>query len=559
MKKKIEQSLFFCFFFFIFLEISLFGQSLDAFWTLVFAGKNTTTPVFWNGNIYTAGEDRALNCISSDGKFAWRRNTWELPSKFISVSNSGLVYLISKTGNLEVFSSQGMPSWHYKFDKIPIFPVHTARDGRVFVILSDKIFCLTPNGNLKWSLALPSKPISPPAETGAKDVILILESGVFLRVSIFGKIVEQYNPKNRISALGEAPAGYILADEAGTISYYKSNVAAKPVWQVKEKSVCKKIIYAHDKVLYLFKNGRAVFKELESNKLLWEVQTTASFSDFVRCRIASNEFNIMATAYGCVITDKGKLKWERHISEKDFLPIITENGLLVGITKEFLNAYRMETKLMRRGKTKQNPQEFYSITSKKNKANNDKNSSSDSKLEIPFFLEYESVSAAFEAITEDLKNGNIGDKEPRYARQLETVLQNKRKAAYYPENFSPIDRAVAAELLGQMGSYEYRDILIGEINGIDDSTVLAGILRGLTALAYDPDGKTMQGIKTIMQKARYDDSDLMKAVIDCLEALIKQGDKKTAKEGILTLFSVISGPYSDKIKKYARQKIKNVV
>ncbi len=551
--KKILK-LYFSVLFFFSAQFLLNSQAINSYWTLVFAGKNTTSPVFWNGNIYAAGADRALNCITSEGKFLWRRNTKELPSRFISVSRTGVVYLISNKGNLEVFSSQGMPAWNYKLKQKAIFPVYTARDGRSFIIQSNNIICLTSTGALKWEKKLASAPIAPPVETGSKDIILILKSGDFVRVSIFGEIVEQHHLKKTVSAIGEAPAGYILACTDGSISYYKTKGGSQSLWQFKENSICTKIVYSRGKVLYLFKNGKIIYKNLEKNDTIWEVETTASFSSKAKCRIASNEFNITAKGFGCVVTDKGRLKWQRHIPETSFTPIITENGLLIGITKEVLNAYRAETKLTRRGrgkKKKEKEEEFYSII--------DNKKASGSKQEMPFFIEYASVAEFLKVIEKDIKNGSVGTKEPRYAFQLKTILENKRKASYIQQDFMPLDRSRSAELLGLLGSYEYRDILINQIQYEQDTSVLAGCINGLMHLAYDPDGKTIDALNLARNKARYNDTDIMTAVIDCLAVLIKYGNKKTAKRAISTLFLISTGPYSNIIQNYARQKIKNIV
>lgn len=545
MRKKIVLPLF------LSAAISLYSQTLDAFWTLVFAGKNITTPVFWKGNIYTAGEDRALNCITSRGKFLWRRNTAEYASNLLSVSNSGILYMITAKGNLEVFSSQGMPLWSYTLKKKPIFPVHTAKDGRIFIIQSDNIICLTPTGKLKWALPLSSAPISAPAETGSRDIVLILTSGDFIRISIFGSIVEQRRLKKGISAIGEAPDGYILAFSDGNILYFKTGGGSEPVWQMKEAGICKGIFYKGGRVLYLFESGRLLFKTLHSNEPLWEQKTGGNFAGGVKCYALGNEFNITAKGYGCLITDSGKIKWEKSIPENRFFPIITENGLLIGITEEVLNAYRVETKLIRDNEKRTAPKTFYSII--------DGNTGPDSKGDYPFFIEYATVSELLNVIKKDIDNGTVGEKEPQYAFQLKTIFQNSKRASYFSQDFNSFDRAFAAELLGRLGSYEYRDILISEIKKGIAADIGAGIARGLSHLAYDPDGKTMDGIEFLMHKAAYNDTELMTAVCDCLFQMIKFGDEATAKRAVSSLFYVTDGPYSYIIRNYARQKVKNIV
>ncbi|MGI5085598.1 PQQ-binding-like beta-propeller repeat protein [Treponema putidum] len=544
--KKSFFSIFFCFFVFSF---KLPAQPLDAHWTLVFAGKNITVPVFWNGNIYTAGDDKALNCITSQGTFLWRRNTSEFPSNFLSVSQAGLVYMVTAKGNIEAFSSQGMPLWTYPLKKKPIFPVHTARDGRIFIIQEDNIICLTSSGKLKWEIPLVSAPIFQPSETGSKDIVLILKSGDFLRVSIFGSVVEQRRLKKTVSAIGEAPEGYILACTDGSISYYKTGGGSEALWQTTEPEICRNAFYKGGKVLYMFESGKLIFKDLKTNELIWEEKTSGNFSGGVHCYAIGNEFNITAKGFGCLITDSGRIKWEKKIPETDFFPIITENGLLVGITNEILNAYRVETKLLRKGTKISSPDSFYSIVQKDDKGKDD----------LPFFVEYATAAELLDAIQKEIENGAVGEKEPRYAFQLKTILENKRKASYFAQDFNAFDRARAAELLGRLGSYEYRDILLNGIYKIDDPDVLAGILRGLEHLAYDPDGKTMEGIRFVMGKAKYDDINLMAAVCDCLTALMRFGDQETSRAAISSLFYVIKGPYSNIIQNYARQKLKNIV
>ena len=545
MKKRI----FFIFLIFFIFSFHLPAQSLEAYWTLVFAGKNITMPVFWNGNIYTAGDDRALNCITSQGTFLWRRNTSEFPSEFLSVSQAGIVFMVTAKGNIEAFSSQGMPLWTYPLKKKPIFPIHTARDGRLFIIQDDNIICLTSSGKLKWSLPLVSPPISQPAETGSKDIVLILKSGDFLRISIFGSIVEQYRLKKTVLAIGEAPNGYILACTDGSISYYKIGGGSEAVWQGFESEICKNIFYKNGKALYMFENGRIACKDLNSNELIWEEKTSGSFKDGVKCYAIGNEFNITSKGFGCLITDKGRIKWEKKIPETLFFPIITENGLLVGITNEILNAYRVETKLLRKGTKRSATDKFYSIVQDDDKGKDD----------LPFFIEYSTIDELLEVIKKDIEDGTVGEKEPRYAFQLKTILENKRKAAYFSQDFNPLDRARAAELLGRLGSYEYLDILLDEIYRIDDPDVLAGILRGVEQLAYDPDDRTMEGIRYIMNKAKYNDIGLMTAACDCLTALMRFGEQETTQAAISSLFYIVKGPYSNIIQNYARQKLKNIV
>ena len=95
---------------------------------------------------------------------------------------------------------------------------------------------------------------------------------------------------------------------------------------------------------------------------------------------------------------------------------------------------------------------------------------------------------------------------------------------------------------------------MGGIYKIDNPDVLAGILRGLEHLAYDPDDRTMEGIRLVMGKAKYDDINLMAAVCDCLTALMRFGSNETASAAISSIFYIIKGPYSNIIQKQRDRK-----
>ena len=174
---------------FLFFASFVFAQEMEAFWTLVFAGKNITTPVFSNGRIYSAGSDKALNCITTKGTFLWRRNTKNYPTSFISTSNDGVVYLVTEENNIEAYSSQGMPIWNYKCEEKLLFPVYVSNDGYLLITFKKKLLCLTRQGKLKWVLDLPETPLNGPYEVDQKNVILILQDASFLRLSMFGKIL----------------------------------------------------------------------------------------------------------------------------------------------------------------------------------------------------------------------------------------------------------------------------------------------------------------------------------------------------------------------------------
>ncbi|PIE98366.1 MAG: hypothetical protein CR988_03510 [Treponema sp.] len=536
---------FLCVVVFVCILISVFAVELEPFWTLVMAGKNLANPVIWNKHIYSIGDDRALNCVSTSGSFVWRRNTEEY-GKFITVSPSGLLFVITASGGVEAFSSQGIPIWSFKLDELPMFPVYFSRDGRLFILQSKTIMCFSRHGVLKWQRKLKSPPARNVCETGTGEILLVLENGDFLRFSLFGNINENKRLKKTISVLSDAPGGYLMACTDASLAYYKVQDGSTAVWQSNEGSVCKALHYKGNSVLVVSNSGLVSMRSITDNSEQWRISLRQSFSGDVYCYSIKNEYYITAGGYGCLVTDRGKLKWECMIPEKDFMPVITENGMVVGVSGKIMRAYRMEAKLTRK---KDHPD---IVTHKHGII-------SPESFDLPLLIEQDSTGLMLSEIDTAIEDGTLGEDEVKYANILVRIIGNTEKRRYFPRDFNSFERGQAAELLGKMGSYEYREYLLDEARKKPDVEFATGILKGLGGIAYDPDGRTIEAIKILISGENGFNFLLMKSACQALENLVKFGDEYTAKKAVYVLFSIINGGYSNKIKNFARQTIENVV
>ena len=164
----------------------------------------------------------------------------------------------------------------------------------------------------------------------------------------------------------------------------------------------------------------------------------------------------------------------------------------------------------------------------------------------------------FNNIQDDIDNGDVGGKEGFYAQMLKGVIQNDAKGAYFPVQFSSFERGRAAALLGQLGLYQYRDVLLSQINTTMDGELALGILKGLSALAYDPDGKTIEGINFILNRFSSSNVEIVKGVADAFFALAKFGDEVTAKRAVKSIFAIMNTAYPAGIREYVRERIKDI-
>lgn len=517
----------------------------EAYWTNVLAGSITANPISWNKHMYLIGEDKALNCLDIDGSFIWRQST-DGVGTFISNSASGLIFISTDSGKLQAFSSQGVRLWTFDLNEKPLFAPYSSLDGRLFVLTSKNLFCFNQHGVLKWKRKLNASPIFNITETGKGEILLVLKNGDFLRYSIFGHLNEEKRLIKKVSALSKAPEGYLMACSDGSLFYYKSIAGSQSVWQVKTSSPCVALAYASSHYLAVCADGSVYFSTLKDNEKLWSSPVQANFAiGELSIRFIKNEIQLCGNGFAASILSNGDIRWQRSIPENAHRSIICENGMLVGVNSKIVKAYRMEVKFLREEAHAEILDDSYDIIG-------------NTRTEIPPIFDSAGSSKFFNEIYQKLDDVSFSEDEAFYAARLIGILENKWSLKY-GQTFSDSERAEAARLLGLFGSYEYREFLIKQGYKTNKRTITLGIIKGLGNIAYDPDGKTLQYIEYVILQSRYGDAELMKAICDCLAELAKYGDNTIISKSISMLFSVINGKFTNNIKSYARQKIKNIV
>lgn len=540
MKKKQGLKQIFFLIFFLFSCVS-HAQENTAFWTLVLAGENLTNPVLHGQQIYTFSTDKALNCFSTNGSFLWRRNVKISSKVFLHVSPAGIVYLIEKKGGtVHSFSAQGLPLHSYVLRSDIFFPPVCTKDGRVLFIAKNKLFCVTAQGNTLWTLSLSSPPIFVPANMGGDDFLLITKNGYAYRISIFGEILHKQKIKGRVSALASIADGFIISTKDGVLARYKYNESA-PVWKITE-TPCTAILAVGNFIYYLSKDGRITCRSAEGYKQIYSFVAATQFTQSVFCKVQGDELLVSDTGIAFTITKDGKIKWMQHMYDTAFTPVITENGLVVSAGGWIINAYRAEAKIISQKAQKFMPLGNFSILTKYNSL-------------IPFSAQYFSTKEFFEEIEKALQSGTVGVKEAQYARQLCTILKNASVAEYYPKTFTVDERAQAALLLGKLGSYEYRDILIFELQKTSDSRLAEGILRALATIEYDFDGKTFETIQMIINRFKGSNTAVMAAACQALFSIIKTAPKDIVQKAGGELFRIAEETPNSDVRKQARMLI----
>lgn len=522
--------------------------SEDPYWTAVIAGSASGNSVVRGDSIFVAGKDRSLNCITHDGSFCWRRTLTEKPGDFLSISAAGILYSVSEGGVIEAVSSQGFPLWQYASKHPPLFAPYPGKDGRVFLLQHHRLICLNARGKFLWDVNLLSPPVAQVAQAGNQSIIVILENSDFLRISIFGELKERKKLKKHIAAIEDSENGYVLALNDGRLIQYT----------IDEKGISKEAnefnipapcvaLHNHENMLFcLLKTGEVCAFDVQTGQMEWSTVLACGAIETGGIKKMGNDWIITAPGFAALLGMDGKLHWQKHVAQTAYLPLVTRNSMIITSDDWLVQAYRGAVTLVRNKPVVfPTDDDHYGILR-----------GFSQRSDVPFYAYFSSPADLFSEIE---KNAAIGKKEPKYAQSLIGILENTQGASYAAKEFSSYEQARAAELLGLVGSYEYRIPLMEKTRRNPDALVAEGILRGFALLGYDPDGETTRAIQRLIRSVSTTNMQVLAAAADALESIIKQSDKPIAERAFKQLFSLTRPPYSNIIQDYARQKIKNIV
>ena len=584
--KKIKRLLFIlCTAILFFIPLSFItAQTEQAQWSAVMAGETLCDPVVHGEYLYTLSEDQAVNCIDYTGSFVWRRNIERTIKPFLSVSHSGVLIIADSAGTLQAVSSQGIYLWSVQLPESVLYAPYSTTDGRICILTLSTLYCFSIKGKLKWQIALTSPPARQLCETGTASLLLTLTNKDFLTVSLTGQLLNTQTLKKEIAALAAAPAGYVMSTGDGTLTYYRNgafrtskangtgtgenssaierqraavgqkeaassaaSTADVAVWQTQE-SVPLFMQTSGDELLCIYAGGTVSARNITSNTITWTAKLNGHISLPLYYAKTDGDYHIACKGIAAIIGAAGNIKRKRKVTASAFLPVILRSGILIAVDDWVVNSWRLDTKT-----TQNNPQqETQPIRYRLPEREKDMQT-------LPFFIPNGDTAAFLTGIEEAVKQDTVGTDEATYAFALQTVLANNRKAAYFPYDFTIIERARAAELLGLLESLEYRAILLEEAQKTANPTLAVSIIRALGFIAADPDGKSVESIQLLLRRCGIRMHEPAYAACDSLTEIAKYGDKQTAGSAVKALFAIAADAFPENLKQYARQKIKTIV
>lgn len=396
---------------------------------------------------------------------------------------------------------------------------------------------------VKWKAFFSTLQINSTPKTyglsGEGDLLLTTEDGQLLRFSPYGELLERCSIEelgidgNTVTLIDSVPGGVIVGTSTGSIGFLDIREKTELLWKVHLSSSIVGITFGEGTVFAVATDGSIKAVNVTDGSPLWTTQIKTPFYRSVDTVWDYEQFHVTGAGFSGAWSIDGRQLRNQTLPLDITNPILSSSGLgYAALPQWLLGCWKLETRIKTEKKSKKS--QTYGILT---------------TIE-PSWYQYipESFGYAFslfDEITDALKTGNIGTNERFYARELSRILANTERPS--------IERARAASLLGQLGSSEYRSVLLDMCYGSFDPTLAEGLLWGLASCASDPDGLSLVAVRHLIRTAGPREKGVLLTASDCLYALIRYAENERALEGTRMLTSFLESPYDNVLGNRARQ------
>lgn len=529
------------FVFFLCFCVSL--HAVDSHWSKVLGADIIAGPIAFKDRVYIATEDRSISCLDSSGRFLWHHALPGKTAPLLAVSPTGIVLAFCEKGTIIAFNSNGSFLWKRVDKEYPVSQPLFGSDGRIFLIYRDSVRCIYGTSLVKWTALFSTLHIDSPPKTsglsGAGDLLIITFDGQLLRFSPYGELLERFLLEElgiagkNCTFIHSVPGGVIIGSSTGDIGFLEIREKTELLWKSRLSSSIAGIAFGDGTVFAVATDGSIKAVNVTDGSQLWTARCETPFYDSIDTVWDYGQYHIIGAGFSGVWSLDGRQLRNQTLPLDIKNPVLSSSGLgYAALPQWMLGCWKLETRIKIEKKDKKT-QTYGILTSI-----------------TPSWYQYipESsgyVVSLFDEITEALKNGAVGDNERFYARELSRILTNTDRPS--------IERARAANLLGQLGSSEYRSLLLDMCYDPFDSTLAEGLLWGLASCASDSDGLSLVAVRHLIRSAGPREKGVLLAASDCLYALIRYAENDRALEGTRLLASFLESPYDNSIGNRARQ------
>lgn len=513
--------------------------------------------------LYALSEDRYLYCIDYSGNLMWRHNLKEGVSDSLSIGPDETVYVSLRNGSLIGINPKG----NEVFKTFLVSPVRygpvSASDGTIYAVLEDgRLISLSHKGRIRWSIKPPAGVSGPPVWNGFV-LMLPLQNKTLCAYSPWGRETWSITFKGipKVTILDNAGRAYSGTSEG---SLYATDRFGVVLWEKAYSGQIEDIILGKDRFYILLGRNKIICTDLRGEPY-WERETAFPVSYMLSvengivllgergqseyCDLFGNILNKTAplirgaalfSARDNLVFGSGEdwnvYSWEQGVNLSGFWPQRGRDGTyrVYGFPAVKDSASLYET----------NPDYLYL----KNLA------------EQP---DPESKQQVLSDISGSIDSGDLEGKE-QYILDILMRLATEAvlSPVYYNKllvNDHPMIRLWAVNLIGKIGSFSIKPVLIQILRHEWNPSVLAEAVLTSGEIASDYDGSVTRALREIIDRGRSrNDPQVLLAVVAALGKITDYHGFLPDPGTLESLFKLVTGDYPRDVRKSALEVIRKM-
>ena len=547
-------------------QVGIFAEE-QSLWRFSTGGQIRGRPAVTNdGIVYVLSEDRYLYSLDEQsGKMRWRcfigGRVWDS----IAVGPDGTIYTVLKTGALIAINREGKTIWRFGNAGTPVGDPAIAHDGSIYFCLDNgKVIAVSHTGRLKWSLELPASPTASPSVDSWGTVLVPCSDGILYALSPWGNVVWQSVLAGKPTSAAISEDGLIVVgtDYGSIVALDRRGVI---LWDfVYEEPFLSPVLSKN--AIYGGTRSGTIFKiDFEGN-----IIGTTSVSDQLQdSLILSAGYQLYAVSKDGLfyrIADDGTYSWERTTTSSGRLFMVSPAGKIIVSGKDWQVRAFDSQPIAEEGWPSRGNESLHSSRQRGRRSAID--------LSAVYGDDPDFVYLSY------LAGSNENEMKKMALSEMEHRIQTGERKSSFPyvllllENLAsegllsnaddfPEIRGQASLLLGHIGGRFSAQLLVRILTYEYDGEAVRKILRGLSLLQSDPEGRAVSAIAGIIfRDIRLNsppDSRLATEAMLALESISFYHGTVTHPSGTEVLMAIFQGDYPKEVRQKALNTLRNIL
>ena len=532
-------------------------------WTYVTQGDILCAPERTEGGYLYVLDGKMSLLLSDEGKAQWLKRFRTRLKPFFNENEDSFSYLVISPKKACAMNPDGTEIFRMETDEEIIEKPCPGLDGRVFIRTKNTIYCYGTKGKLKWKTQIKDQYTEIPLLNFNDGSLLVLtgtkNTPEALRLSPFGSIIEKTSLNAKPVKAEETDKGIMLLNDDMSLSLLAAeNSTMKVLWILKKEqsgltpsaSFIKGPVKKNTAILFIpSSSSTLMIIDIEKGKILKKISVPLiKTQDLVFAGHTRQGIVIADRSCACCFSEDGRNEWNVTYEKKKKWNYLyaDDRGNLVFCNNDWsIDAWCIKQTAMDKQKEEKQEKSYASLYKDK-----------DAK-------KYRLMTSS--SIQKLLRDGSYAEKEGEILEYLReetdsiyadwnknTALEAKSDIPYYQSNIQFNQNIFT--LLGETESTELNDNMYLMLEEIENTTVLACLVRECGRAGYDKDLMFLDAFYDIVQKKTVrKDAELSAAICDATFAICSfMGKEALNSKGKLIVSYLLQPQFDAKIQNYAR-------